>query len=218
MSSPFFHEFETLSLEMSTSLGNALVMADPHIGFELSRGLRIRTKFEEHLAEFIGEKDPDVLIVLGDLKEPLGLSFRLKEMLEGFFTAIRDTKVIITKGNHDGRIEEVAEGFSNVLVKNSFFIDGKLFLHGHTRLPAKEFDEVFLGHAHPAYTFRNDRVAKKTKVFVRTSRFLVLPSINPYIEGFDVREGLKLVPFLKNVREVDVFLPQGIYMGRIKVY
>ncbi|WP_367883234.1 metallophosphoesterase family protein [Thermococcus peptonophilus] len=67
-----FSELQFLSLELGTSHGKALVFADPHIGFELSRGgLRIRTGFEEVLAQFVLERDPDVLIILGGiLKNP----------------------------------------------------------------------------------------------------------------------------------------------------
>ncbi len=61
-----FEAFEALSLEIETSRGRTLLMADPHIGFELSRGgLRIRTHFEEELAGFIVDKDPDLLVLLG---------------------------------------------------------------------------------------------------------------------------------------------------------
>ncbi|AMQ18482.1 metallophosphoesterase [Thermococcus peptonophilus] len=213
-----FSELQFLSLELGTSHGKALVFADPHIGFELSRGLRIRTGFEEVLAQFVLERDPDVLIILGDLKEPLGLSFRLKEMLLRFFSPLKDIQVIITKGNHDGKIEEITRKFENVSVVENFILDKKLFLHGHTKLPEGEFQEVFLGHAHPAYTFKSGGVAKKAKVFARAGKFLVLPTVNPYIEGFDIREGLKLVPFLKDVSEVEIFLPEGVYVGRVKVY
>ncbi|WP_297062631.1 metallophosphoesterase [Thermococcus sp.] len=212
-----FSDFERLSLLIDTSLGKTLLIADPHIGFELSRGLRIRTRFEERLAEFVLEGKVDSLVILGDLKEPLGLSFRLKEMLLRFFSALRDVRVFIAKGNHDGRIEEVAEHFSNVEVREYFLIDGQLFLHGHTKLPGVEFDEAFLGHAHPAYTLKSGGVARKVKVFVRTGKFLVLPTVNPYIEGFDVREGLKLVPFLKNTEKAELFLPEGIYLGELKL-
>lgn len=213
-----FSELQLLSLELETSRGKALVFADPHIGFELSRGLRIRTGFEEILAQFVLESDPDVLIILGDLKEPLGLSFRLKEMLLRFFSPLKDIEVVITKGNHDGKIEEIARKFENVSVVEKFILDEKLFFHGHTKLLKEWFQEVFLGHAHPAYTFKSGGVAKKVKVFVRAGKFLVLPTINPYIEGFDIREGLKLVPFLKDVSEVEIFLPEGVYVGKVKVY
>lgn len=134
-----FSELQLLSLELETSRGKALVFADPHIGFELSRGLRIRTDFEEVLAQFVLESNPNLLIILGDLKEPLGLSFRLKEMLLRFFSPLKDTEVVITKGNHDGRIEEIARKFENVSVVEKFILDQKLFLHGHTKLPKGEF-------------------------------------------------------------------------------
>lgn len=139
-------------------------------------------------------------------------------MLLRFFSPLKDTEVVITKGNHDGRIEEIARKFENVSVVEKFILDQKLFLHGHTKLPKGEFREVFLGHAHPAYTFKSGGVAKKVKVFVRAEKFLVLPTINPYIEGFDIREGLKLVPFLKDVSEVEIFLPEGVYVRKVKVY
>jgi len=212
-----FSEFESLSLLLDTSLGRTLLIADPHIGFELSRGLRIRTGFEESLAEFAIESGADALVILGDVKEPLGMSFRLKEMLLRFFSALNDVRVLLAKGNHDGRIEDVAGRFPNVEVREHFLLDGKLFLHGHTRLPKVDFEEAFLGHAHPAYTLKSGGVARKVKVFARVGRFLVLPAVNPYIEGFDVREGLKLVPFLRKAEEVELFLPEGLYLGRVRL-
>ncbi|GAB6136266.1 metallophosphoesterase [Thermococcus prieurii] len=212
-----FSDFESLSLLLDTSLGRTLLIADPHIGFELSRGLRIRTGFEDSLAEFVVESGADALIILGDVKEPLGLSFRLKEMLLRFFSSLKDVRVLIAKGNHDGRIEEVAGKFTNIEVREHFLLDGKLFLHGHTRLPKIEFEEAFLGHAHPAYTLKSGGVARKVKVFARVNEFLVLPTANPYIEGFDVREGLKLVPFLRKAEEVELFLPEGLYLGRVRL-
>ncbi|CAI1492325.1 Putative ICC-like phosphoesterase [Thermococcus nautili] len=212
-----FSDFESLSLLLDTSLGRTLLIADPHIGFELSRGLRIKTGFEESLARFIVESGADALIILGDVKEPLGLSFRLKEMLLRFFSALKDVRIIVTKGNHDGRIEEVTGKFPNVEVREHLLLDGKLFLHGHTRLPKIEFEEAFLGHAHPAYTLESGGVARKVKVFARVNEFLVLPTVNPYIEGFDVREGIKLVPFLRKAREIELFLPEGLYLGRLEL-
>lgn len=210
-----FESFERLSMEIETPRGRTLLIADPHIGFELSRGLRIRTHFEESLAEFIAEKDPDLLILLGDLKEPIGLSFTMKRLLMGFFSDLRGIPTVITKGNHDGRIEEVAEKFPNVEVVEHALIGEVLFLHGHTNLPRVEFSEAYLGHIHPAYTFKSGGTSRKTKVFFRVGRFLILPTINPFIEGFDVRQGVKMVPFLKDSREGEAFLPEGIYLGRV---
>ncbi|NJE77217.1 metallophosphoesterase [Thermococcus sp. ES12] len=210
-----FESFERLSMEIETSRGKTLLIADPHIGFELSRGLRIRTRFEEKLAGFIAEKDPDLLVILGDVKEPIGLSFTVKRLLMGFFSDLRGIPTIITKGNHDGRIEEVAGKFQHVEVVEHALIDGILFLHGHTNLPRAEFSEAYLGHIHPAYTFKSGGTARKTKIFFRVGRFLILPTINPFIEGFDVRQGIKMVPFLKDSREGEAFLPEGVYLGHV---
>ncbi|AFL94950.1 putative exonuclease SbcD [Thermococcus cleftensis] len=212
-----FDEFERLTLELDTERGRTLLVADPHIGFELSRGLRVRTRFEERLAEFIAEKDPDLLILLGDVKEPIGLSFTAKKLLMSFFSELGDIPTLITKGNHDGRIEEVAKEFRHVEVVEHVLIEKALFLHGHTGLPDVEFSEAYLGHIHPAYTFKSGGVARKVKVFARSGRFLVLPTANPFIEGFDVREGIKMVPFLRNSREIELFLPEGLYLGKVSL-
>ncbi|WP_297420029.1 metallophosphoesterase [Thermococcus sp.] len=213
----FFKEFERLSLNVETPRGRTLLIADPHIGFELSRGLRVRTHFEERLAEFILEEDPDLLIILGDVKEPIGLSFMIKRLLMGFFSDLRGIPTAITKGNHDGRIGEVAEKFRNVEVADYLLLDDTLFLHGHTTLPRVEFNEAYLGHIHPAYTFKRGGVSRKVKVFVRAGRFLILPTINPFIEGFDVREGIRMVPFLKDAPSAELFLPEGIHLGSINL-
>ncbi|ASI99239.1 metallophosphoesterase [Thermococcus celer] len=210
-----FEAFEALSLEIETSRGRTLLMADPHIGFELSRGLRIRTHFEEELAGFIVDKDPDLLVLLGDVKEPIGLSFTVKRLLMGFFSDIRDTPTVITKGNHDGRIEEVTGRFPHVEVVEHALIDGRLFLHGHRNLPGLEFSEAYLGHIHPAYTFRRGGVSRKAKIFFRVGKFLILPTVNPFIEGFDVRQGIRMIPFLRDSGEGEAFLPEGVYLGRV---
>ncbi len=213
----FFDEFDRLSLEIKTSRGRTLLIADPHIGFELSRGLRLRTRFEERLAEFITERDPDMLVILGDVKEPIGLSFTVKRLLMGFFSDLRGIPTVITKGNHDGRIEEVAGKFSNVEVAEHLLLGDALFLHGHTNLPKVEFSETYLGHIHPAYTFKRGGVSRKVKVFVRIGDFLILPTVNPFIEGFDVREGIRMVPFLKRIKTVELFLPEGIHLGSVEL-
>ncbi|NJF24098.1 metallophosphoesterase [Thermococcus sp. Bubb.Bath] len=208
-------EFERLSLIFHTSLGKTLVISDPHVGFEFSRGLRLRTHFEEKLASFIQEKDPDLLIILGDIKEPIGLSFAVKTILMEFFSSLKGINVVITKGNHDGRIEEAASPFPNISVLDYLILDGALYLHGHTNLPTVEFGEGYLGHIHPAYTVGSP--GKRIKVFVRAGKFLILPTINPYIEGFDVRQGIKMVPFLRGVEELNLFLPEGVYLGKVQL-
>ena len=213
----FFGEFQRLSIEVETERGRTLLIADPHIGFELSRGLRVRTRFEGQLVDFILERDPDMLVILGDVKEPLGMSFTMKRLLMGFFSGLRGIPTVITRGNHDGRIGEVAERFPDVEVVDYLLMGDILFMHGHTKLPGPDFKEAYLGHIHPAYTFESGGIRRRVKVFLRVGKFLILPSINPFIEGFDVREGIRMVPFLKDSKEVGLFLPDGLYLGGVKV-
>ncbi|USS41228.1 metallophosphoesterase [Thermococcus aggregans] len=209
--------YDELSLELETSSGKALVFADPHIGFELSRGLRVRTKFEKSLAEFIKEKNPDLVIILGDVKEPIGMNRFVKKLLIEFFSEIEEYNVVITKGNHDGKIEEVTKEFKNVNVVNHFIIDNMLFLHGHQTLPEVKFERAFLGHIHPAVSLKIGETLKKVKCFFKVRNFLILPTINPYIEGFDVREGIKMIPFLKDSPSGETFLGDGTYIGEIEL-
>ena len=207
--------FRKLSLEIKTSLGRTLLIADLHIAFEASRGLRIRTRFEERLADFINSEDPDVLIILGDVKEPLGMGIFTKRLLMGFFSELGDVKILITRGNHDGRIEEVAGKFRNIEVSDYFLIDDVLFVHGNRNLPDVQFKNGYLGHIHPAVSIKFGSTLRKTKCFLRTGRFLILPTINPYISGFDVKSGIKMIPFLKDAERGEVYLPEGVYLGEV---
>lgn len=81
-----------------------------------------------------------------------------------------------------------------------------------------EFWEVFFGYVYFVYIFKSGGVVKKVKVFVRVEKFFVLLIINLYIEGFDIWEGLKLVLFLKDVFEVEIFFFEGVYVRKVKVY
>lgn len=210
-----FERFSKLSLELKTPLGKTLILADPHIAFELSRGIRIRTYFEKKLAEFISSNSPDLIILLGDVKEPIWINAFTKKLLLEFFSNLRGLRIVITKGNHDGLIEEIVKEFPNVEVVSHFLLDDILFIHGHQNLPDVKFKKAVLGHIHPAINVKVGGVVKKAKCFLRISKFLIMPSINPYLEGFEIREGIKMIPFLKNSDGGEVFLPDGTYLGSI---
>ncbi|AEH24723.1 metallophosphoesterase [Pyrococcus yayanosii] len=210
-------DFSDLVLEFETSRGRLLLLADPHLGFEITRGINIRTKFEVKLAEFISERSPDIVVILGDVKDELGLGPFTRRVLEEFFALLGDFDVIITKGNHDGRIENVAEKFENIEVVNYVLIDGALFIHGHQTLPEVEFEMAYLGHIHPAVLIGWRGVKKKVKCFFKIGNFLIIPTVNPFFEGMDVREGIKRVPFLREAVEGEAFLPPGIYLGKLSI-
>ncbi|MFA4719660.1 metallophosphoesterase [Pyrococcus kukulkanii] len=200
------------SFEFESSQGKTLIFADPHLGFEPFRGINVRSRFERKLAEFVISEDPDLVIILGDIKEDLGLREYTRRVLLEFFRMLRDYRIIITKGNHDGRIEEVTKKFDNVSVVEYYLLDEALFLHGHRSLPNVEFKRAFLGHIHPTAIISLKGVKRKVKCFVKAGNFVILPTINPFFEGMDIREGIKLVPFLKDVRSVDLLIPPSIHI------
>ncbi|MFA4640201.1 metallophosphoesterase [Pyrococcus kukulkanii] len=200
------------SFEFESSRGKTLVFADPHLGFEPFRGINVKSSFERKLAEFIISEDPDIVIILGDVKEDLGLKGYTRKILLDFFSMLKDYKIIITKGNHDGRIEEVTERFDNVSVVEYYILDDVLFMHGHRSLPEVDFKKAFLGHIHPTAIVSLKGVKRKVKCFVKAGRFIILPTINPFFEGMDIREGIKLIPFLKNVKTVDLLIPPSIHI------
>ncbi|AFK22688.1 metallophosphoesterase [Pyrococcus sp. ST04] len=208
-------DFSLYSFEFESSKGKVLVFADPHLAFEPFRGVQIRSRLESKLAEYILSVDPDVLIILGDVKEELGISKYTQRILLEFFSKIRDIEVIITKGNHDGKIEEVTGKFENIEVVDYYILDDILFIHGHRDLPEdRDFKRAFLGHVHPTALIDFGGVKRKVKCFVKVGKFIIFPTINPYLEGIRVNEGINMIPFLKNVKEVSLILPPGIYIDK----
>ncbi|AEC52175.1 hypothetical protein PNA2_1260 [Pyrococcus sp. NA2] len=210
-------DFSLYSFKFKTKLGETLVFADPHLGFEPFRGINVRSKLERKLAEFINSEDPDSVIILGDVKEDIGLSSFTRKVLLEFFNLLKDFKIIITKGNHDGRIEEIVERFDNVEVVEYLVDKERLFIHGHAAPPDIKFERIIMGHIHPSILVSFGGVKRKFKCFLRTSKILVFPTINPFYEGINIREGIKLSPMLKNVRAVDVIIPPGIYLTKLTI-
>ncbi|BAA29732.1 metallophosphoesterase [Pyrococcus horikoshii] len=211
-------DFSIYSFYFETKLGKTLVFADPHLGFERFRGINVRSKLEIKLAKFINEEKPDAVIILGDVKEDIGLSKFTEKILLDFFSLLRDVQVIITKGNHDGKIEEVTTKFENVNVVEFFLDKGLLFVHGHKNLPNVKFKKVIMGHIHPSILISTESgVRRKVKCFLRTSDILVFPTINPFYEGINFRDGIKMSPILKNYKEFEIIIPPGIYLKKVSI-
>ncbi|RLF88738.1 exonuclease SbcD, partial [Thermococci archaeon] len=201
------------SFEFESPQGKTLIFADPHLGFEPFRGINVRSRFERKLAKFIISEDPDLVIILGDVKEDLSLREYTRRVLLEFFSMLKDYRIIITKGNHDGRIEEVTEKFDNVSVVEYYLLNETLFMHGHRSLPDVKFKRAFLGHIHPTAIISLRGVKRRVKCFVKAGNFIILPTINPFFEGMDIREGIRLIPFLRDVKVVDLLIPPSIHIN-----
>lgn len=142
-----------------------LVVADLHIGIEAelaARGWHVASRTEERLGRLlacIGATDPDLLLLLGDVKHNLPKTTR-QEFYEvpQFLSAVRDhVPVQILPGNHDTNIARFLKP-GELLNKSGMIIDGTGYLHGHTALaPGLRGHLVIAGHHHPLVAI-NDEV------------------------------------------------------------
>ncbi|MDT8358560.1 MAG: metallophosphoesterase, partial [Methanomicrobiaceae archaeon] len=119
-----------------------LVLADLHFGIEshlASRGVHIGSGSGERLERAlacIDETDPDLLLLLGDVKHNIPLTTRQEyRELPGIMDSLRRrVPVRVIPGNHDGGLARFLEE-GELLPMRGAVIDGTGYLHGHT-LPA----------------------------------------------------------------------------------
>jgi len=140
-----------------------IIIADLHVGleYELSKmGINIPYQTEtmlNNIKKIIKENNPDRLIILGDVKHGVPItSFLEKRELPYFFEVLlKEVPLIdITRGNHDGNIQEVIPKEVTLHNSSGFLIgtDYKIALfHGHAWLKPKmlEADIIIAGHNHP---------------------------------------------------------------------
>jgi len=204
---------------------STVVIADLHLGFSvvgysLPRGILAKMLKNEALAilsyldglpEYI-----DRIIILGDVKEAIGVSRGIqRRQIEFFFKKLirRFSQIVVVRGNHDGRLSEALSGFGSVEIVD-FFLDkfggvNILMAHGHKRVPSSLFgdaDIIFIGHIHPAISELSTKLWVISRIECRNpegsygwkKQVIVFPSANPKIVGTDVEAG-SLVEFLERV-------------------
>jgi putative SbcD/Mre11-related phosphoesterase len=211
------------------------VLADLHLGVELDQaylGFRAPVMLERYL-ELLENIPASKLIILGDVKHQI---FTNTKIIRNFLEELssRFSEVIITKGNHDGKLEELASNLENVHVVRYFKLGPALFAHGHTRLPEdvlQEANELYMGHVHPAISLSYELPwfsgKEMVKVFLRYQdpdekqpKIIVLPTANPLLVGINILEFDFDVPLIKqlsiNPEEFEVILIDRTNLGKIK--
>lgn len=220
----------------------ALVVADYHAGIEVGLrrdGVELRSNAEtrrERLLRLLVDTDADRVVFFGDLAdaigEPTGAErIELETLLE---TVTERVPVTITKGNHDGNIEAVADGVTDVTV-----VDGpgtRLgdvgFCHGHT-WPAEEVASaptLCTAHEHPQVRLEDEVGGSRTeRVWLRGGidpegfpeydevgdRMIVCPAFNDRSGGTFVNEADDfLSPFLpEGLADGEAYLLDGTRLG-----
>jgi hypothetical protein len=229
-----------------------LVISELHIGLEYElykSGIKIpsqRRKFEEAIDQLIKLTKAKMLVILGDIKHKVpGSTIREDIEIPRFLEDLKQKiKVILIKGNHDDRIEEIIPSGVKIYGSRGCKIDKYGFFHGHA-WPSKKLmgcDYLFMGHVHPAIEFRdsfgfrsvlsvwlkgklNQELVKKKYKIKKTGKLnaIVLPTFNSILGGAALNRIAKerhTGPlFVNKIFDVDsskVYLLDGTYLGILK--
>jgi putative SbcD/Mre11-related phosphoesterase len=223
---------EIVDLALYLAEEQILVLADLHIGIEealVKQGILVPkfhfkdlVKRVEKIFEVLvkRKKKVKVVVINGDLKHEFG---RISDeewrntlkMLD--FLARKCEKVVLVRGNHDKVLGPIADKRKVLFV--DWFLDGdKLICHGDKipDMPAS-VKTIIIGHDHPAVSLDEDLRKETYKAFLsgkwRRKNLIVQPSLNPLMEGTDVKDGKLLSPFLQ--KKLDNF---DVYLVADKVY
>jgi len=160
------------------------------------------------------------LIVVGDLKHKIPVSSEFeKEELHAFLSKLKAKKVILTKGNHDGKIEQILHGYQKLKVVKSFKIKNYLFTHGHRKIET-DAKTIVIGHNHPHIKFKDEVgsvyiVPVWVKGFVGKQNLIIMPAFNEMAGSTIITDWL-LGPIAKNIRNASAFLLDGTDIGKTK--
>jgi len=179
-------------------LGDALVVADLHIGLEselLAKGVRLPSLTRSMLKDILSlleQTGAKKLFVLGDLKHKItSIGPQEAREIPAFLAALAArADVTVVLGNHDAGLKPL---LSNVEVHDShgFIYRKTLLFHGHAKpLPADvaKASHLVASHWHPVFEFRDSlggRVAEKAWVEAKAfgKPLLIMPSFNRLLGG-----------------------------------
>ncbi len=181
---------------------NALVIADPHLGYEgvmAKHGTLIPKinlkRITESLSTAIRLTKADKIIVDGDIKNEFSKvdQEEFNELYDFIdFTKSSCAELILIKGNHDNFVERYKEPFKLKIYGQEALLGKYLFFHGE-ELPINPdgASMLIMGHEHPAISVYNDigRMEKLRCFLFGTYNkvpLLVIPAINYFAGGTDV--------------------------------
>ncbi|MFQ5794223.1 MAG: metallophosphoesterase [Candidatus Bipolaricaulia bacterium] len=208
---------------------NALIIADPHLGYEaaltreglllpkghLDRVLERLTRILKALTQ--ARKRPATIVINGDLKHqhgPISPEERSEALKFIDFLQERSQKVVIIKGNHDMQLNELVaaqeqvQAQAQVEVNEAVTLDGFWIVHGHVLpedLPGSA-ETIIIGHEHPALSLR-DPITGRTEIYkcflkgkFRNRTLVVQPSFNLLVKGSNLAQEHVISPFINESR------------------
>ncbi len=201
----------------AVQVGDALVIADVHIGIEHEfwrSGIRVPSQTPELLAKakaMLRLTRAKKLVVLGDVKHKIPLlSWQEQREVPEFFSALSKlVEVHIVPGNHDGDLRQLLPAGVQLHAPSGLRLGSAFFVHGHA-WPAREFLEcahIFAGHTHPHVSFRDTlgsrwsepcwvrgplRAAQLKKKYrqlpAKLPELVIVPAFHPLSGGYALNE------------------------------
>jgi metallophosphoesterase superfamily enzyme len=240
MNLEFFGDGPALVIEGEQRL---LVVADLHFGIEAdlaAHGLHFRSRSAdrlERLLKIIDAADPEMLLLLGDIKHSIpSLTRQEFHELPGILNAIRDRiSLKVFPGNHDIGIERYLAG-NELQPKDGAVLDGVGYLHGHMYpSPLLAGHLIVIGHHHPQLSLKDEvGCALQAPAYLRAgldterlgmgtdpkditpTRVLFMPSFNE-IAGYDIFRIINnpFSPLSRCMKkeEAEIILADGTYIG-----
>ncbi|ASJ08764.1 metallophosphoesterase [Thermococcus siculi] len=181
-------------------LGRTLVIADLHLGYEVSmarEGFYLPRVFHEVVASLktlLERERPKRLVIDGDLKHSFVPEWREREELKAFVEAVSPLvgEIVLVRGNHDVGTLWLRE--LGVEMVDELELHGWKIVHGHKLAEGERF---IIGHEHPAIRLRDEVGALvKVPIFLVDERLVVLPAFSPWAYGNDVLRDI-VSPFLR---------------------
>ncbi len=224
---------EIIDLGLFIKKYRCLAISDLQIGYEEAlnkEGFLIpRFQYEDMLkrmSSMIAKAKPKKIIINGDLKHGFsGISkTEWSQILKMIDFLSEKAELAVIKGNHDVNLEPILK--KRKISLHDHLSLGDIYLcHGDAIPKDKDFKKaktVIIGHEHPAICLREHGRAEKFKCFLKGKykgkNLIVLPSCNVMAEGTDVLTGQLLSPFLKKIRDFQVYVVADVarYFGKVK--
>jgi len=159
---------------IKTGKTKSLVIADPHLGWELAlqeRGIHVPSqtpKLLQKLTALLSEYTPNSLLILGDVKYSIVPTASGEwHDVPDFFTELKNhvRSISIIRGNHDANLEPMLPENIEMLPATGAIVGDAGLFHGH-KCPSPmllKCKTLIMGHLHPVVVFRDPAGFKITR-------------------------------------------------------
>ncbi|GBC70619.1 3',5'-cyclic adenosine monophosphate phosphodiesterase CpdA [Candidatus Calditenuaceae archaeon HR02] len=218
-----------------------LIVSDLHLGYEVElarEDIHFPNQLPnilERLLKLLEDHRADALVLLGDVKHRVaGVSWRESRQVVDLLHSVkaRVREIIITPGNHDAGIMNLAGDMAKVVSGRGIRIGEAWMLHGHCWPPPQAADAkiIIIGHTHPVISLAREPGSRR-KVFLmmkasgsrvvkvlsskmggaltarrrRQVTLLVMPHFNNALQGVELSQ------LLRGGRGVSPLLRSGLF-------